>query len=334
MIQLAAPGAKPPPPSQPRRRGGPRGPVFIGANMVVLGWLAVAVALLIAHDAVDHPVWLAVHALLLGAATNAIVIWSGHFTTTLCRVPDRPPWHLAAKVAVLNLAVIATLTGVWIDAEVLTGVGGAVVAVVGAVHGAELIAMRKAALSARFDYLIDFYLAAIVALLIGAVTGASMALGVERWYARLWTTHLHVMLFGWIGFTVLGTLFTLWPTTIREKITERSYRLAHRTLPAVAAGLGVVIVGLLTASVWLTVAGFLSYAAGVAITVVALWPTRRPGGPAAWMLAAAASWLGVAVVVEVIGLIATRSVDALPALVESTVMPLLVVGFVAQILLG
>ncbi|MGH3562820.1 MAG: cupredoxin domain-containing protein, partial [Mycobacterium sp.] len=333
MIQLGAPAPEPPA-IQPKRRGGPRGPVFIGANMVVLGWLAVTVLLLIAHDIIDHPVWLAVHALLLGAATNAIVIWSGHFTTTLCRVPDRPAWHLAAKLVVLNLAVIAALTGVWIDAEVITGVGGAVVAVVAAVHGAELIAMKKAALSARFDYLVDFYLAAIVALLIGAVAGAGMALGVDRWYARLWTIHVHVMLFGWIGLTVVGTLFTLWPTTMREKITPRSYRLAHRTLPAMAAGLGIVIAGLLTTSDWLTVAGFVCYALGVGIAVMALRPTRQPNGPAAWMLAAATSWLGVAVVIEVIGVITMRSTDALPGLVETTVMPLLVVGFVAQILMG
>ncbi|HEU4360122.1 MAG TPA: multicopper oxidase domain-containing protein [Mycobacterium sp.] len=334
MIQLAAPGAKPPPPVQPKRRGGPRGPVFISANMVVLGWLAVTVALLLAHDVVDHPVWLAIHALLLGAATNAIVIWSGHFTTTLCRVPDRPAWHLAVKLAVLNVAIIAALTGVWIDVETITGIAGAAVAVVAAVHGAELIAMKKAALSARFDYLVDFYLAAIVALLIGAVAGASMALGVERWYARLWTTHVHVMLYGWIGLTVVGTLFTLWPTTNREKITPRSYALAHRTLPALAAGLGIVTIGLLIASVWLTVIGFACYAAGVGIAVVALWPKRRPIGLASWMLAAATCWLGVAVLIELIGLIAARSIDALPSLVETSVMPLLVVGFVAQILLG
>lgn len=329
MIQLGSP-----PPGRTWRRGGPRGPVFLAANMIVLGWLAVAVVLLIVHDAIDHPVWLAIHALLLGAATNAIVIWSGHFTTTLCRVPDRPSWHLAAKLAVLNLAVGAALAGVWADAERLTGFAGAVIAVTAAVHGTELIAMKRAALSARFDYLVDFYLAAVAALLLGAAAGAAMAFGVDRWYPRLWTTHVHVLLYGWIGFTVVGTLFSLWPTTIREKITDRSYRLARRTLPALAVGLGAVVAGLLTAAPWLAVAGFAGYAAGVGITVSALWPTRRPGGPAAWMMVAATVWLGIAVGIEMIGLIAGRSADMLPGLVENNVIPLLVVGFVAQILLG
>jgi len=42
-----------------RRRGGPRGPVFVWANVVVLGWLAVAVALLAVHELFAFPVWVA-----------------------------------------------------------------------------------------------------------------------------------------------------------------------------------------------------------------------------------------------------------------------------------
>ncbi|OBH17833.1 copper oxidase [Mycolicibacter terrae] len=333
MIQLGSP----PPPApivKPRRRGGPRGPVFLGANIVVLCWLAVAVALLIAHDAITHPIWLPVHALLLGAATNAIVIWSGHFTTTLCRVPDPPQWHLVVKLALLNAGVIAALAGVAWSAEVLTGIGGAVVAVVAVAHGSGLIAMKKAALSARFDYLVGFYLAALLALLVGSATGAAMALGIASWYARLWTTHVHVMLYGWIGLTVLGTLFTLWPTTIREKITPRSFAMARRALPTLSAGLTVAIAGLLAGSWWLAAAGLLGFAVGVALAIVGLWPGRSFTGPAAWMLVGATCWLAVAVVIEVIGLLGARSVDMLPAFVEHTLLPLLAVGFVAQILLG
>ncbi|QZA09132.1 multicopper oxidase domain-containing protein [Mycolicibacter heraklionensis] len=331
MIQLGPPPA---PVVKPRRRGGPRGPVFLGANIVVLGWLAVAVVLLAAHNVVAHPIWLPVHALLLGAATNAIVIWSGHFTTTLCRVPDPPQWHLVAKLALLNAAVIATLAGVAFNAEALSGAGGTAVAVVAVAHGAELIAMKKSALSARFDYLVGFYLAAIAALLAGSATGAAMAVGVARWYARLWTTHVHVMLYGWIGLTVMGTLFTLWPTTIREKITPRSFAMARRALPTLTAGLAAAAVGLLAGSWWLTAAGLLGYAVGVGLSIAGLWPGRSFTGPAAWMLVGATLWLGIAVVVETTRLIAARSVEVLPALVEHTLLPLLAVGFVAQILLG
>ncbi|MGV0624624.1 multicopper oxidase domain-containing protein [Mycolicibacter minnesotensis] len=332
MIQLGPP--PPAPVARPIRRGGPRGPVFLSANIVVLGWLAAAVALLFAHKLVAQPIWLPVHALLLGAATNAIVIWSGHFTTTLCRVPDPPPWHLVAKLAVLNVAVVATLAGVAFSAARLTGVGGVGVAAVAVAHGAELIAMKRSALSARFGYLVGFYLAAVAALLAGSGTGAAMAFGVARWYARLWSTHVHVMLYGWIGLTVLGTLFTLWPTTIREKITPRSFAMARRALPALTAGLAVAAVGLLTDSWWLTAAGLLGYAAGVGLCIIGLWPGRGFTGAAAAMLLGATAWLGVAVVVEILVLFAARSVEVLPALVDGRLLALLAVGFVAQILMG
>ncbi len=333
MIQLGSP-PPPAPVAKPRRRGGPRGPVFLGANIVVLAWLAVSVALLVGNNALAHPIWLPVHALLLGAATNAIVIWSGHFTTTLCRVPDPPHWHLVAKLAGLNVGVVAALSGVAWNAEVLTGIGGAVVAAVGLAHGAELIAMKTRALSARFDYLVGFYLAAVVALLAGSATGAAMALGVARWYARLWTTHVHVMLYGWIGLTVVGTLFTLWPTTIREKITPRSFAMARRALPTLTAGLTVATVGLLAGSWWLAAAGLVGYALGVGLAIAGLWPGRSFTGPAAWMLVGATGWLGVDVAIEVVALSWARSVDVLPGFVEHTLLPLLAVGFVAQILLG
>lgn len=332
MIQLG-----PPPPvsaGPSRRRGGPRGPVFLGANLVVLGWLALAVVLLIAHRALAQPMWLPVHALLLGAASTAIVTWSGHFTTTLCRVPDPPQWHLVAKLGVLNIAAIASVLGVVTGAGFLTGIGGAGVALLAVAHGAELLAMKRSALSARFDYLVGFYVAAAAALLAGSAAGAAMAFGVARWYERLWTTHVHVMLYGWIGLTVLGTLFTLWPTTIRDKISERHAAMARRALPTLAVALIVVAAGLLGGSPLLTATGLLGYAAGVVLCMAGLWPGRGFTGPAAWMLAGATAWLGVAVVIEAGVLIAGRSFDLLPGFVESTLLPMLAVGFVAQILLG
>ncbi|KKC01425.1 cupredoxin domain-containing protein [Mycolicibacter arupensis] len=328
MIQLGPPA----PVDRPRRRGGPRGPVFLSANILVLGWLAAAIALLVAHKLVVQSIWLPVHALLLGAATNAIVIWSGHFTMTLCRVPDPPQWHLVAKLTVLNAAVLSTLAGVAFSAESLAGIGGTGVALVAVAHGADLANMKGSALSARFDYLVRFYLAAVAALLAGSAAGAAMAFGAAQWYARLWSSHVHLLLYGWIGLTVLGTLFTLWPTTIRAKISPRSVAMARRALPTLTAGLLILVVGLLAGSWWLAAAGLCSYGAGVVLSIIGLWPARSFTGPAAWMLVGATTWLGIAVAVEVVGL--GRSVDVLPALVENTVLPLLAVGFVAQVLLG
>jgi nitrite reductase (NO-forming) len=292
------------------------------------------VALLAMHELFGFPVWVALHALLLGAVTNAIVIWSEHFVVTLCRVPGPPPRRLAFGLVVLNLFIVAALTGVAVSTEALTGVGGAGVAVIATVHTVHLLRMNKAALPGRFGYLIGFYVAASLSLMAGAASGAAMALGADGWYVRLWAAHLHLMLLGWVGLSVVGTLFTLWPTTTGARITDRTVSCARRALPTLGAGLVLGVGGMVAANVWLTATGLVCYAGGIAVAIIPLWPGRHPRGPAAWMLAAATAWLGIAVAVDAIGLIAAGSVDAMPVFVETTVIPVLVVGFAAQVLVG
>ncbi|WIX98047.1 multicopper oxidase domain-containing protein [Amycolatopsis mongoliensis] len=325
-----------PPPARAEgagRRPGPRGPVFVWANVVVLGWLTVAVGLLAAHQLLGLPGWVALHALLLGAATNAIVIWSEHFVVTLCRVPGPPPRRLALGLTALNLFVVTTIVGVTIDITALAGVGGTGVAAIAAVHTVHLLRLRKASLPGRFGYLIGFYAAASAALVAVAVLGAGLAIGAADWYARLWAAHVHLALLGWIGLSVLGTLFTLWPTTTGTRITAGGLKAARRALPTLTAGLLLAVGGMLTANVWVTVAGLACYAAGTVLVIVPLRPAGRISGPAAWMLAAATGWVAIAVLLDATRLVLAGSVDALPEIV-GTVMPVLAVGFTAQVLVG
>ncbi|GAA3863023.1 multicopper oxidase domain-containing protein [Saccharothrix violaceirubra] len=321
-----------PPPAR-GRRSGPRGSVFVWANIVVLGWLALAVALLAVHDVLGLPVWVALHALLLGAVTNAIVIWSEHFVVTLCRVPGPPPRRLALGLTVLNLFITAALIGVAADATVVAGAGGAGVAVIATVHTIALFRMTRTALPGRFGYLVGYYTAASAALVLGALSGAALAIGAAQWYVRLWTAHVHLTLLGWVGLSVLGTLFTLWPTTTGTRITDSTLTAARRALPTLAAGLLAAVAGMLTATVWVTVAGLLCYTAGIVLTIIPLRPATTPHGPAAWMLAAATAWLGISVLLDAVRLLVAGSVEDLPGVV-TTVMPVLAVGFAAQVLVG
>nr|WP_225956775.1 multicopper oxidase domain-containing protein [Amycolatopsis lexingtonensis] len=326
MIDLA-------PPSPGRRRAGPRGPVFVWANVVVLGWLAVAVALLAVHDGLGLPAWVALHALLLGAVTNAIVIWSEHFTVTLCRVPGPAPRRLALGLTVLNAFIVAALAGVTADLTPLAGAGGTGVAVIATVHTVHLLRMSRNAPAGRFGYLIGFYAAASVSLIATAALGAGLAAGTGTWYSRLWGAHVHLALLGWVGLSVLGTLFTLWPTTTGTRITPDAIVAARRALPTLTAGLAVLTGGVLAANVWVTVAGLAGYAAGVVIALLPLRPRTRPHGPAAWMLAAGTGWLAVAVLIDAVRLLVAGTVDALPDVV-ATVGPILAAGFAAQVLVG
>ncbi|MET8764970.1 multicopper oxidase domain-containing protein [Lentzea sp. NPDC004782] len=317
--------------STPARGHVMRGRVFVWANVVVLAWLALAVMLLALHDAFRVPVWAALHALLLGAVTNAIVIWSEHFVVTLCRVPGPSPRRLAFGLSALNLFVLVALVGVTTDVAVLAGIGGAAVAVIATVHTVHLLRLRKTALPGRFGYLTGFYGTASAALVAGAVSGAGLAVGAAHWYARLWAAHAHLTLLGWIGLSVLGTLFTLWPTTTGSRIRQGTITAARRALPVLAGGLALATGGVLAANVWVTAAGLLGYAAGIAVAITALW--SRPRGAAAWMLAAGTGWLGTAVLLDAVRLLLAGTVEDLPEVI-GTVLPVLAVGFTAQVLIG
>ncbi|NUT49613.1 MAG: copper oxidase, partial [Saccharothrix sp.] len=203
-----------------RRR---RAPVFVWGNVLVLGWLAAAIVLLVARDAVGLPEWLPLHAFLLGSVTTAIVIWSEHFVVALCRVEGPSDRKLGFGLAAITALVTAVLVGVAADLLPLVAVGGTGLAVVACVHTWHLLRWRRTAMAPRFGYLIGFYAAASAALAAGAVSGAGLALG-AGWYARVWAAHVHVTLLGWVGLSVLGTLFTLLPTALGTRMYEHTAR--------------------------------------------------------------------------------------------------------------
>ena len=60
---------------------------------IVLGWLLVAGAVALFHRQVSAAPWLLVHLLLLGAVTNALFIWTSHFSLALLRLPDPGDRH-------------------------------------------------------------------------------------------------------------------------------------------------------------------------------------------------------------------------------------------------
>jgi nitrite reductase (NO-forming) len=55
---------------------------------VVVAWLAALVVLTCVHPFVPASGWLLVHLLVLGAVSNAILIWTWHFAAALLRLPD------------------------------------------------------------------------------------------------------------------------------------------------------------------------------------------------------------------------------------------------------
>ena len=102
----AAPAATPKPLSE-------RTTWHLWANTPMVLWLVSLLVVAVAHRWIAASGWLLVHLLLLGAITNAIVVWSQHFTDALLRRridPGSRRWQILRLIA-LNLGVITVVTG-------------------------------------------------------------------------------------------------------------------------------------------------------------------------------------------------------------------------------
>ncbi|HET8658073.1 MAG TPA: multicopper oxidase domain-containing protein [Micromonosporaceae bacterium] len=307
------------------------------AAALPLSYLAGIVVVGFVHPFLPSWRWLAIHLLLLGAASNAILVWSAHFTAAVLhsRTPASRRGE-AARLAVLNLGVAAVLVGGATPARWVGVVGAGAVFGAVAAHLWVLAARLRTALPARFTITVRYYLAATVALLTGVPVGAWMLVVDDDARPRLLLFHAHVNLLGWVTLTVLGTLLTLWPTVLRTRMAGGAVRAATAALPTAVAGLGLLGVGLLGWWQPLAVVGLVLLAAavlGCARPAVAVARARPPASFAGWSIAAAVGWLLVAIAVDAWTILAAPAAAAAADRFGVVLVPLLV-GFVAQVLVG
>lgn len=330
-------------PTRPRTYGPDAPPTAAGAararwhrcvNILPLAYLAAIVAVGLVHPFLPQWRWLLVHLLLLGAATNAILVWSVHFAAALLRVPASAHRRgEALRLGLLNAGAVAVLVGGTIGPGWL-GVGGAAAVFVAvAAHLWTLARWLRRALPARFAVTVHYYLTAAVALLVGIPVGAWMLVA-DHVRSRLVLFHAHVNVLGWVSLTVLGTLLTLWPAVLRTRLADRAIRAAVRALPL--AGTGLVLLGIGLLAWWPTVAAAGLTLVGAAVVVIAVpavvvaWQ-RPPDSFAAWSIAAGCGWLLVALIRDAATLL--TATDLAASRFDDVLLPLLV-GFVGQVLLG
>ncbi|GIF13685.1 hypothetical protein [Actinoplanes teichomyceticus] len=307
------------------------------AGLLPLGYLLALVALAFAHPFLPAWRWLAIHLLLLGAASNAILVWSAHFTAAVLRVP--PPASRraeAARLALLNAGVVLVLAGGGTDRPWL-GVGGAAAVFAAiAAHLVWLAARLRSALPARFAVTVHYYLAAAGALLVGVPVGAWMLVVDDAARPRLILFHAHVNLLGWIMLTVLGTVVTLWPTVLRTRMADGAVAAARTGLPTALTGLSGLALGALAWWPVVAAAGLAVFATAVVATVVPAARAARVKPPesfAAWSIAAGAGWLLISLAVDGYRLLTANDPAAAADGLSAVLVPLLA-GSVAQVLLG
>ncbi|MGW7484336.1 multicopper oxidase domain-containing protein [Nonomuraea muscovyensis] len=331
MEEPRAPLGVPQPPQRPRASW------HLRANTIVVGWLALTVATALAGEVLPAPRWLLVHVFLLGAVGTAILIWSEHFTVALLRVRTPSQTGSLTRLALLNTGTLAVLLGVSAGPWQVAATGAALIVGVVLWHALLLVTLVRQALPGRFGHVIGWYVSAAGALAVGGVLGGLLTTHVWHGAAheRLHAAHAEVNLFGWVGLTVLGTLFTLWPTVLRTRMSEETRRASRVGLRLAAPGLAVAVAGLLAGWQWVALAGLAAYAAGGLAALAPLADAlrrKRPHTGAAWMLGAAIVWFEVALAAGLVAL-ATRPPAEVAASLDA-LLPLVLVGFVAQVLLG
>ncbi|MBB6174500.1 nitrite reductase (NO-forming) [Nocardiopsis mwathae] len=307
------------------------------AHVVIVVWLALALITATTQHTLPVAHWLAIHLFLLGAVTTAIMVWTEHFAVAMLHAPPPDPRWGGVRLIALNVSAVAVLTGVAVDWPVLAGVGtlGVVAAIIG--HVAALVRLGRGALGGRLAPVVGYYRLAGVALIAGAVLGGLLATGAlgEAGRTGVELAHIHVNLLGWVGLPIVGTLFMLWPTVLGVRMEDRTVPVARRVLWLTGLGLLLAVPALLLGARWPAVAGLAVYAVGVGWASALFLRTvlrRAPRSGASWMLAAATCWLVVGVVAD-LGLMATRELSHLdPAL--HGLLPVLLIGFVGQTLLG
>ncbi len=307
------------------------------ANALVAAWLLAAAVVSIVHRWVPNAEWLMVHLLLLGGVSTAILVWSAHFAEALRRHPLPGGYRgQAIRLGAHTLGSLGVLLGLVGDRLPVLVAGSALVVAATVWHGVVLVVHARRGLGTQLGWTAWYYVAAAAALPVGAGFGVMLARAGGELASRAYVGHVSVMLLGWVGLTVVGTLVSLWPTMLGTGLGDGSLAAARQGLVVLCGALAGQIVAVLTGWRWLLVVALVVYAAGLVRTS---WPLvlqarmRSPHSFAARSVGAAQVWLvGSVLVWAVVSATAPSWAQAEQHFAD--LLGPLAGGFAGQVLLG
>lgn len=307
----------------------------VRANAPAVVWLVVLVMVVLFHRNIPVSGWLMVHLLLLGAATNSILVWSWHFAQALLRGPTPNNRAMVARLITLNTAVVLVVTSMVANVWLLTLIGSIGVGLAVAWHAVALGRRARTALPSRFGPTVWFYVAACLLLPVGAGVGAALAAGLSgELHVRLLLVHMSVNVLGFVGLAVLGTLMTLLPTMLRTRVADGAETVARHGVIPLLAGVLLIAGGAAAGTVFLCALGLLVYIGGmiyICVPLAKVVHSKPPTSFAPLSALAALFWLAVGLVWLLALTLSSDGWDSLHRDIE-TVVPVFAAGFVAQVL--
>ena len=255
-------------------------------SALVFVWMIAAAAAVTAHRFIPEATWLMVHTFTLGVVTNALLIWTNHFATTVLR--SRTAAHRRGEIAVLvlmNCGVLVLGAGMISDIGAVTLAGSVTVGLAILVHAARLWRQLRHALPARFEVTVHAYLSAAVLFIPGIALGYLLSLDSWSPEAAIAIRGAHVALnvLAWVGIPIVGTLLTLWPTIVRAKLPPGAETAARRYLPLLVGASILAALGSLL--LMLTPAGGAMSGIGYLVFVVSAIAMLAPLARATWRMA-------------------------------------------------
>ena len=304
--------------------------------------VAAVFALLAVTAAASTPLWpagrwVAVHLFILGVLANTVIAMSLHFATTLTRTRDGDARILLWLV---NVGTVSVIGGRLWDITWLVAAGATLVSGAVAVNLRTIRAMRRAAVGARFAFVVRSYERAHAAFLLGALLGAIIAAGAApgTWYSAIRIAHVHVNVLGFGGLTLLATLVFFGPTMLRTRIEPDADAVAARALQWGVAALAIAVAALLVTGAggpWATPGrvaaglGLLGYAAATAAVCAPVVRAARRAGDAQLRphVVGACAWFTAGVAADAVAVL-LRS----PVLLDVAALAVLVGGLAQAIL--
>lgn len=316
-------------------------------------WLIAAIlaaaASVVSHGVVPRAWWTTIHLVTLGVLTNAVMQWSWYFAKGLLRLPPkdvRAGRDATRRSIAFNVTLVALIGCMWAGFALGVVLAATVVGAIMGWHGLALARASRTALGSRFAVVIRFYVAAAALFVLGCaiagvLTVALLVPSSPEWivnaHDRLALTHAIVMVAGFVGLSIAGTLVTLGPTVLRTKMDEAAAPAAVKALPWLCVAVVVAAVAVLAEAplvAGIALGGYgLALAAWVGIPLARAAARRGPREYPAWSIVSGVAWAGFGVAAFAVSL--ARSPDAAAA--QSVVagwIPVIGAAALAQIFIG